>query len=392
MKILYVVSRPLEINTSASIRNRATIEGLLNLGHDVDLITTEFDKNHSNYDKSLSNSNLNVRYFKLGGIQEIAKFGRKFKAIQPLKNIAYKVIMLFEIYDNLKGLANYATKNHMDIMDGKYDLIISSSDPKSSHLFVSRMYENGLVDETPWIQIWGDPFLSDITRSSKMLNSRIKKEEKKLLKYANKVIYVSKLTLYDQKQLYSYYASKMVFIPIPYVQKEIYPNSNICEESLTFLYCGDYSTKIRDIKPLYEAIKHSKHKLIICGLSDIILEDTDRIKVYPRVSFKKTKDFERKSDVLVHLSNNKGTQIPGKIYQYSGTNKLILFILDGKNDVLIKTFNKYNRYVFANNNKVEIFEKVLQIENKEFENTKFVVEDFSPENIANEIININDKC
>ena len=46
MKILYVVSRPLEINTSASIRNRATILGLVENGHTVDLFTTEPDRNH----------------------------------------------------------------------------------------------------------------------------------------------------------------------------------------------------------------------------------------------------------------------------------------------------------------------------------------------------------
>ncbi|CAH0346463.1 hypothetical protein [Bacillus sp. CECT 9360] len=390
MKILYVVSRPLEINTSASIRNRATIEGLLRLGHDVDLITTEFDKNHTNYDQSLSNSNLNVLYLKLGGIQDFAKLGRKFKAIQPLKNIAYKVMKYFEIYDNLKGMANYASKNQIDIWDGKYDLIISSSDPKSSHLFVSRMFERELVSNTPWIQIWGDPFLSDITRKdSKLLNSKIEKEEKKLLKYANKVIYVSKLTLNEQRKLYPDYAMKMDYEPIPYVNKEIYPISNNNEGSLTFLYCGDYSTKIRDIKPLYEAINNSKHKLIICGLSDIKLENTDRIKVYPRVSFEKTKEFEKDCDVLVHLSNIKGTQIPGKIYQYSGTNKLILFILDGQKEILLKTFTKYNRFVFTDNNNDEIYGKIVQIENKAFEKTKFVVEDFSPENIANKIINLN---
>ncbi|MFJ7974813.1 hypothetical protein ACIQZI_03735 [Peribacillus sp. NPDC096379] len=391
MKILFAVSRPLEINTSASIRNRATIEGLLSLGHDVDLITTEFDQNHPNYDQSLSNSNLSVRYLKLGGIQDIAKFGRKFKAIQPLKNITYMVMKYFEIYDNLKGMANYATKDQIDITDSKYDLIISSSDPKSSHLFISRMFERGLVSNTPWIQIWGDPFLSDITRNNKLLNSKIKKEEKRLFKFANKIIYVSKLTLNEQKKIYPNYAIKMDYAPIPYVKKEIYPNSDINKGILTFLYCGDYSSKIRNIKPLYDAINNSRHKLIICGLSDISLESTDRIKVYPRVSFEKTKEFEKDCDVLVHLSNTMGTQIPGKIYQYSGTNKLILFILDGPKEILLKTFNKYNRYIFADNNKNEIFGKVVRIENKEFENTKFVVGNFSPENIANKIININDK-
>ena len=53
MKILYVVSRPLEINSSSSISNRAIIGGLLELGHEVDLVTTQPDKNHINYDNSI---------------------------------------------------------------------------------------------------------------------------------------------------------------------------------------------------------------------------------------------------------------------------------------------------------------------------------------------------
>lgn len=54
MNILYVVSRPLEINTSASVRNRATINGLIELGHNVTIMTSSPDVNHDAYDSSLS--------------------------------------------------------------------------------------------------------------------------------------------------------------------------------------------------------------------------------------------------------------------------------------------------------------------------------------------------
>ncbi|WP_419961132.1 hypothetical protein [Psychrobacillus sp. BM2] len=386
MRILYVVSRPLEINTSASIRNKATIGGLLELGHNIDLITTEYDKNHSNFDGSLSNDRLNVTYLKLSGIQGIVKISRKFKVLKPLKNIAYKIMSNFEIYDNLKGMSSYAMK--VGISDIDYDVIISSSDPKSSHLFVSELFEKNILKNTPWIQIWGDPFLSDITRKNKLMKLKINKEEDRLLKYAKKAIYVSSLTLKLQKEIYPHYAKKMYCEPIPYVKKEIYPIKNIKEETLTFLYCGDYSSRIRDIKPFYEAIKNTKHKLIICGGSDIKLECTDRIKIYPRVSFEKTKELERECDVLVHLSNLKGTQIPGKIYQYSGTNKLILFLLDGDSELLKETFMKYKRYIFAQNN-IEVLEKSIeQINKNKYNNYRFVVEEFSPKTIADRIIKI----
>ena len=384
MKILYVVSRPLEINTSASIRNRATLGGLLELGHSVDVITTQFDRNHSSFDESMVNNNLNVTYLELGGIQKVDGVGRKLKFLGPIRRTAYKIMSKFEIYDNLKGIINHALD--LGIVDGMYDAIISSSDPKSSHLFVSKLYESGLVKSTPWIQIWGDPFLSDFTRKSNVLNSKVKKEEDRLLKYASKVVYVSNLTLKEQQKTYSHYAAKMCYEPIPYVKEEDYAVEDTQKKSLTFLYCGDYSADVRNIKPLYDAVINSGHKMIICGSSNLELGNTDRIEIHQRVGFEKTKEFERSCDVLVHLSNLKGTQIPGKIYQYSGTNKPILFILDGDEKLLKETFDKYERYIFCRNDKEDISQVMEKISAGEFDHTRFVVEDFKPRKIAERIL------
>lgn len=387
MRILYVVSRPLEINTSASIRNRAIIEGLLKLGHEIDLITTGPDKNHTNYDSSLLNKNISITYLKLGGIQSLAKLGRRFKFIRPFKNVMYRIISKFEIYDNLKGIVNYANK--VNIADGMFDVIISSSDPKSSHLFVCKVFENGMIKNTPWIQIWGDPFLADITRRNKLLDYRIKKEEDRLLKYATKIVYVSYLTLKEQQKIYPFYANKMTYEPIPYIKEEIYSLTDLRKEFLTFLYCGDYFSHIRNIRPLYDAINTTKHKLIICGDSDIKLKSTEQVKILPRITFEKTKELESECDVLVHLSNLKGTQIPGKIYQYSGTNKLILFILDGNEEALTSIFKKYGRYVFCRNNIRDIKRAITEISKGIYDETRFVVEDFSSLKVAERIINLN---
>lgn len=386
MKILFVVSRPLEINTSSSIRNKATIEGLLKLGHCIDLITTEFDKKHTYLDNTISSESLNINYLKLGGFLGYAKIGGRYKILKPLKKLVWVILSKLDIYDNLKGIVDYALK--ININDGMYDLIISSSDPKSSHLFISKMYENVIVKNTPWIQIWGDPFLSDITKNNRLLNSKIKKEENRLLKYASKVIYVSSLTLNEQKKIYPQYAMKMFFEPIPYVKKEIYPIDNEPKKHLTFLYCGEYLSSVRNILPLYNAIKNTNHRLIICGNSNLNLESSDHIQIYPRISFEETKELEKKSDVLIHLSNLKGSQIPGKVYQYSGTNKLILFLLDGEIDALINTFNKYKRYIFSHNNINDISTTIKQIMMGFYDYTKFIVDEFEPQIIANKILKI----
>lgn len=384
MRILYVVSRPLEINTSASIRNRATIEGLLELGHNVDLVTTDPDKKHVSYDDSILNKNINTTYIKLGGVQNLAKVGRRFRHLKLLKNTVHKIISNFDIYDNLKGITNHL--NTFNIKDGEYDLIISSSDPKSSHLFISKMFEKKLIKNTPWIQIWGDPFLSDITRKNKRLDSKIKKEENRLLKHAAKVVYVSNLTSKNQKEIYPHYSEKMFNVPIPYVKEEIYPDVDLKKEILTFLYCGDYPSNIRNIIPLYEAVKKTNHKLIICGDGDINLETTNQIKIYPRVSFKKIKEFERECDVLVHVSNLSGGQIPGKIYQYSGTNKPILFILDGEKDLLIEIFGGYKRFLFSDNKKENLIQEIINLKKQIEINNLVPIHHFSPRVIAKTIL------
>lgn len=384
MKILYVVSRPLEINTSASIRNRATIEGLVELGHNVNIITAKPDEKHINYDSSIKNPNIETVYLKLGGMQTAARVGRRFRFLKPLKKIVYNHLVKADIYDNLKGITNYVDK--LGISDEDYDLIISSSDPKSSHLFVNKMFEKKLISKTPWIQIWGDPFLSDITRKNKSLNKKIKKEEHKLLNYAAKVIYVSYLTLEEQKNIYPTYAKKMDYIPVPYIKEEIYPKVDLEKKRLTFLYCGDYHSNVRNIKPLYHAIKETKHRLIICGNSDIKLENTENISIYPRMNYEKIKKLERESDILVHLSNLSGTQIPGKIYHYSGTNKPILFIIDGDKQKIINMFAKYNRYIFSDNFVLDLNKVFLNISNDKYKETLFSIGDFNPSNIAQKII------
>lgn len=357
MKILFVVSRPIEINTSASIRNKSLINGMCELGHEVDYLTSVPDKNHSNYDSSLS---LNVHksyYFEVGGIQKIAKFSRKFNFLKKFKSFIYKMLENKNIYDNLKGICDFADKKYIDI--NSYDLVISSSDPKSSHLFVKNFFDK-YGKQVKWYQIWGDPFLDDITnKSDKKKDKLIFKEEYSLLKKADKIFYVTKPTVEKQQSIYPTESSKMIYTPIPYEKKIIYGINEKNMENLTLLYTGDFNSSIRNIEPLLESFENSKHKLIICGDSDLNIKSSESIKILPRQKYSEIKKLEESSDILIHLSNLKGTQIPGKIYQYSGTNKPILFILDGEKKMIMENFKDIeDRYIFCQNTKEDILDKI----------------------------------
>ncbi len=361
MKILYVVSKSVEINTSASIRNSAILSGLMDLGHRVTLVSTMPDKKSEYYDDSLLPQGVNVIYLENGSSQVIIDWLKRNPLLKPLKGVASKHKNIRDIYDSQKWITNNIEEVDFD----NYDCIISSSDPKSSHLFVYEGLYGKHHSNKPekWIQIWGDPFLGDVSIANSQSRSDIYMEEKKLLEKADEVYYVSEATLTTQKQNYPESAGIMHHIPIPYQKKRVYTIRDLKNATqLELCYCGDYPSIYRNIKPLYDAVNSiDGAHLTICGASDIKLDETDKVTILPRQGHKKVEEIEKKSDILVHLSNNSGTQIPGKIYQYSGTNKPILFIKDGKSEFTSEPFEKYNRYVFTDNDCDAIKQSVNRI-------------------------------
>ena len=388
MKILYVVSRPLEINTSASIRNRATILGLLQNGHKVDLITTEPDRNHVAFDESLVPKEIKVEYIKINGLQSVARMGRKISFLNPLRKYIYNFMSNHEIYDNLKKIVGFAPKFSSFL--NQYDIVISSSDPKSSHLFVYEMIKRNNLFKGKWIQIWGDPFLNDITLSKKTNKSKIALEEKKLLALADKVAHVTKMTLEEQQKMYKGYAKKMIYLPIPYIEEKIYPVQELHEKKkVNLVYCGDYNPNVRNIIPLCEAVEQMQGiHLTICGNSSMTLRPYKNSTIYKRIPYKQVGELEAKADILVHLSNLYGTQIPGKIYQYSGTNKPILFILDGDKEKVMNQFEEFSRYIFSENEVSKIKSAIESIIEKEQNYTP--VNFFSKERICKILLDYMD--
>ena len=142
---------------------------------------------------------------------------------------------------------------------------------------------------------------------------------------------------------------------------------------------------VRNILPLYNAVKDMKNiQLTICGGSDKPVESCKNVTVYGRVPFKQVREIEEKADILIHLSNLSGSQIPGKIYQYSGTNKPILFILDGEIEKVKEQFSQYARYSFTSNNEQDIEKTIIEMVNA---NSEFKpVLDFSKTKISKSIL------
>jgi len=383
MKILYVVSRPLEINSSASLRNINTINGLCDLGHEVTVVTGYPEKNHPQYSAIKMHDATDIRYTSHNVGKSLSASFSKNLLLRKIKNIIYKYYLRHNVYDSWEYIVHDSIWDEISI--DNYDILISSADPKSSHLAAERFLENHKI---PWIQIWGDPFTGDITNTNPKKESLRQKEEIRFLTKADKVVYLSELTAIEMQHKYPNFAKKISFMPRPYIKEIISEPRNYCNKKLKLAYCGDYNSAVRNIIPLYSTIKETGDNLTICGNSDIELQNSYNISVLGRVNSDEVYKVESDADVLIHLSNLKETQIPGKIYNYSATNKPIIFILDGDTNIIRQCFEKYNRYLFCENTENDIMRALNIVRSNGYPGDLKPVIDFSYQVVLTQLLEL----
>jgi glycosyltransferase involved in cell wall biosynthesis len=356
MDILFVTLSPIDATFSMSFRNRALLLGFVNLGHNVDVLTIyPYDSGIQLTSLELSSYGKIVRFNRPPYISKsnisLKKGGSNF--ISSLFRGIYHRLMPFDTsYFLMKNL-------NVSVLDkSNYDIVISSSDPKTSHLAVKRLIEKGLTYKE-WIQYWGDPLANDITTKLIYPKVVLKLLEKNLLKGADKIIYVSPITCEEQRKLFKGYSSKMRFLPIPYEKEKIYPPTQ--KTKFNVGYFGFYLKSVRNILPLYNAVKNINHNihLTIVGSTDLKLDECENISIYPNSNdvFR----YESLSDLIVVVLNLRGGQIPGKLYHLAATNKPVLVILDGDFKGVIKEYLKgFQRFIMCENDEISISKAIIK--------------------------------
>lgn len=407
MKIFIINGDCIQKNSSANLCHLAYIRGFLSAGHDVTLLSAdgrdhkldpsmtipESVKHHTIYAttfyekfsfKKGSQANTPAPVTGNGNSDSSHGIGSLIhKITAKCKSFVLSCYGIHGIYSKFIKKANSFKSNE------HYDYVISLSTPVTSHIVAHNLLKNGNIKADHWIQIWEDPWYSDAYGFNGDI--KVHQEEKRILSYAEKICYVSPLTLQNQQKLYPDSAQKMYWQPLPYYYKN---DLTVPTElkSKKYGYFGDYAPASRDLKPFYLAAVEMGINLNICGNPSNLFESTDTINIHPRLPLDKLKPIEDSTNVLVFLCNRKGGQIPGKIYQYSATDKIVLFILDGtdeEKDTLYKYFSQFNRYVFCENNVEDIKRAINQIENNDFgsiENKP--TEYFSPISTVEKILNM----
>ncbi|MBR2327688.1 MAG: hypothetical protein IKA51_03595 [Clostridia bacterium] len=338
------------------LRALAVVKGLIEKGFKVDMLTLQTSATHVVNEKeydflkdvNIIYANPNKAY---NSIVSGAKTGLKQNAVKVLR----KIYHTFSLYNYTGAIA----KNiKIDILPSKeYEYVVAVSDPKTTHIAAKRLIEQGLTCNK-LIEYWGDPLYGDITNKSIYPRFVYKIIEKNFLKIADKIVYTSPFTLEQEQRLYPKYRDKMIFTPTAYLEEKIYPEN---EGVFTVGYYGAYPSNVRNIIPLYDACAQMGNTvaLNIVGNSDLTLEETENIKVYPRGDIS---SFEAKTDLFVCVLNKSGTQIPGKLYHYAAYNKPVLVIEDGDFAEQMHGFiESFNRYYTCRNRKEDIIEAITRI-------------------------------
>lgn len=376
MKILVVIGDYLLENSSANLCHLSYLRGLVENGHDTTLICADSKGRPADPNMSIPRG---IQYYSYQGLSLYEKLSIKYRrkddvphvdnsqemtpkentsllkgAVRRMKSCVLHCYGPHGVYAAIVKTASRFSSSE------RFDCLVSLASPPASHLIAHNLIQSGRVKADSWIQIWEDPWTTDAYGFSN--RKAVFREEKRLLAYADRVCYVSPITLENQKKLFPESANKMYWVPVPSYYEVEETGDTLSSHAALFGYFGDYHLPARDLRPFYHAAKTTGIDVNICGDSNLSLSATEKIRVFPRLPLSKLRPIEEKTGVLVFLCNKAGGQIPGKIYQYAASRKTILFILDGTEDerkTMKDFFEPFHRFVFCEN-KAESIERAIR--------------------------------
>lgn len=379
MRVLIAVGSDLSVNSSANLCHKAYIQGFLENGCMVDLLTVGMNTSVDSLGFP-KEARLKVYGYPMESLYEkLGKVLRKKGAgnaaasnavAAPAQNggtgLPHRIKRwIHSLYGPYEVYIAWKKKAVCFESAESYDLAVSLSFPPVSHLLVEDLIKKKHIVVKKWVQLWEDPWCQDLVFRSLNDEKRIvraRREEARLLDTPDEVLYVSPITLEHQKAEFPKDAGRMRWLPVPtYYQNDA---ASWMQTESVFGYFGDYGTQIRNLEPFYLAAKQLGVAVNICGASDKMFASTERITVKPRVSLEELRPIENRTNILVFLCNLRGGQIPGKIYQYSATRKPILFILDGteeEQEILVNFFDQFHRYEFCRNTVESISEAMRKM-------------------------------
>lgn len=390
MRILYITSSFDKIG-SASVRNIGLVNGLLNNGCEVDVLTQYWPdsmvdvslKKYQDNRTCIYRDSIPIinRYFSSTQMSSTVK--KKNKIARFIVELA-KQIYFFPDIDK-EWIRIY--KKNLDYKN--YDLIISSSDTKTAHFIANSIKKEY---RTPWFSYWGDPWKDDMgTKGIKKILASI--YEKKFIRNSDAIFYTSIPTITAIKNTFGN-LENIYYLPRGYLEQIVEKPAE--SNTIRLLYPGSIYYG-RNISNLIEQIKYHNEKKRIKIQLDIYGYCDDRLKeiyqskyviFHNQVDFSMINNVIAKSDGLIILMNDANShQIPGKLYDFFGTNKMIVAIMPGKNQEVEKFLKNTGRCLVYESRDINLEEIIENVHSECWR----PLEDYDPNVIAKSLLEVYDK-
>lgn len=386
-KILFIsTSIDLKAN-SATIRNHSLIKGLVSNNVDVEILTIEWPKEFlSEY--FINNRICKVRktkipIFKIYNKVHNIKLKKENLVYNKIKEITREILFFPDKCKDWHKLIN--PKDYKE-----FDYIITSSDLKSSHYVGLKIKKQ--LKNIKWIQIWGDPWADDINLN-KINYYRALKEEKRLIEKGDCIIYVSKFTKEKISEKFPKLDYKIKYIPRGYYE-EIYKSEKTENKNFKITYTGAlndrYSFNLLSAIDEFNKSSSIQVKIYFYGIYNKTI--IDKINSYScavandSVDFENIKKIYSDTDGLLLISNKIGsTQIPGKFFDYMGTEIPTICLVDDVDDPITYFYQSHSKCIILENN-LDNIKKNMNLIINSIQNKNSICKKYSPENIAKELL------
>lgn len=393
MNILYITTSFERKADSATIRNNAWVNGLIEIGCNVTVLTVDWPKhlksfflirnNVAKVERTLLNN------LKVLNITTSSRSRRLPKWVVGFRHFVRDIIYFPDI---CKPWSKQIECNNID----EYDVVISSSDLKSSHFAAYKLLRNR-KSRIRWIQIWGDPWYTDIN-IGRIHKIPAKIYEKKFIKEADAVIYVSELTKQNMQNAYPKYADKIHYIPRGFYKSVI--KQDIRSDRFSVCYTGVLSkNRSKYVIPFIEEVEKynctSGKKITIDFYGDYdveIIHTLDKFEccnIHSHVDYEDILKLYASSGALLFISNSsRSTQIPGKLFDYMGTQLPIICLLDEHESLLGTMLSQYEKCVVTKYDDCDGIAESLQFVINHRVHKFDINEEFSPKAIASQLVDL----
>jgi len=277
------------------------------------------------------------------------------------------------IPDRQVGWVPYALKQGQELVQS-YDVVISSSDPASSHLvglFLREWFRR------PWIVDFGDPFVFDPEYNfpawRRWVNTEIQKQ---ILRRADEVIVTTEETKEIFLQGFPFLNHTHVHvIPGGFDQREFEEVMPSISDKFRIVYTGAFHKNIRNPRIFFEAlklIKESRERLFLEVLiaGDVNVEHVDYVQkeglgeIVVFLGLRPHREviaLQKGASVLLLLGNRGGLQLPSKVFEYIGAKRPILVVQGDEHDIAANMIRNIGRGVIVENNPRMIADSIKQL-------------------------------